>query len=148
MNCGEFEALIAPLLDGDLPEAVAERAYAHLESCPRCQSLLEAADRGTPSTAPSAPPPPDWGALEDALASAAERRGGLTSRLQDWMEEEVHLSRRACFGYGMFAFALVIAVALMMSARFENAAVPVEAESIHPKPTEKASPKTPNRTVF
>ena len=148
MNCGEFEALIAPLLDGDLPEAVAARAYAHLESCPRCQSLLEAADRGTPSTTPSAPPQPDWGALEDALASAAERRGGLTSRLQDWMEEEVHLSRRACFGYGMFAFALVIAVALMMSARFENAAMTVEAEATPSNPTEKSAPKTPNRTVF
>ena len=51
MNCGEFEALIAPLLDGALPESVAERAHAHLESCSRCGGLVAAADRGTPDAA-------------------------------------------------------------------------------------------------
>ena len=87
--------------------------------------------------------------MDDALASAAQRGNGLTTRLQDWLDEEVHLSRRACFGY-----ALVVAVLLGVAAGVarthlntapENASVPLPVEApAEPKDTRKA----PNRTVF
>lgn len=38
MNC-EFAERVSLLIDGELPEAEAEKVTAHLENCPECQAL-------------------------------------------------------------------------------------------------------------
>ena len=114
-------------------------------------ALVAAADRGTPATAPTAPPTPDWDALDDALASAAQRGNGLTTRLQDWLDEEVHLSRRACFGYTLVIVVVVVLSVAVFTTRThlntipndDATSAPVE-DPVEPKDNQKA----PNRTVF
>jgi hypothetical protein len=146
MNCRDFSAIIAPLLDGALPRQMEGHAAAHLKACPDCAGLLEAAERADPS--PNAPPDPDWGAMDDALASAAACQQTWSSRLDGWLDDEIRLSRRFCMVIALVGLALIVGAARILGA---PAPSPSDVETSNTAPdvaNPDPTPQTPGRTVF
>lgn len=48
MNCWRVNNLVAPFLDGELPDAEADAVTSHLEECPACAELVESVDNLPP----------------------------------------------------------------------------------------------------
>ncbi len=55
MNCWRVQNLVAPFLDGELPDAECEAVGAHIEVCAECLAVIESVEALPPLTAPRAP---------------------------------------------------------------------------------------------
>lgn len=55
MNCWRVQNLVAPFLEGELPDAECEALGAHLEACPECKELVQSIEALPPLQAPKLP---------------------------------------------------------------------------------------------
>jgi hypothetical protein len=128
MNCGNFDRLIGPFVDGDLPPAQVRIMEAHLDSCPQCREQLR-----------------EWRALSTTarqlprFSAPAGFESELMRRIQArehrrWRYLLFDLPRPAvqALAYASLVFALGISALLLRQAAFRSG--PMEAEYRSPEP--------------
>ncbi len=102
MNCWRVQNLVAPFLDGELPDAECEAVGAHIEACPECLALVESVESLPPIAAPRLPEALEGALLDDLDALLAERlaagvapedeaRAGLGGRIAGMARREVRM---------------------------------------------------------
>lgn len=73
MNCWRVQNLVAPFLDGELPDAECEAVGAHLDACPECMTLMESVEALPPLAPPRLPAELEAPLFERFDACLAER---------------------------------------------------------------------------
>lgn len=109
-------AQVSALLDGQLPEDLAERARAHLSACPACRSAVQREDwvkRGL-SRLPDSAPPPGLTALLAGLPAAAS--GDVTTSAGAGLAVAGRWPERAVGGRGGRVTAAAIGVGSLSAA--------------------------------
>jgi anti-sigma factor RsiW len=102
-DCREFEWMIGPMIDGELPPAEAEAAEGHLRTCRGCTRLAEdfrSFDRlAHRMESPTPISPVEWAkVLEKVRREPATIQLGLRRRLHDWLVPALSLAALLLLG--------------------------------------------------
>src|SRR6185503_14479147 len=110
-SCTEYEWMVGPLVDGELPAADAEEAERHLQSCAACTRLaadFRSFDRlAHRASQPPAVSPAEWGRIWDRITrEPTVVRLEVRRRALEWMVPLLSLAALALLA-AWLTFALV-----------------------------------------
>ncbi len=102
-SCDDYEWMVGPLVDGELPPADADAADRHLRECPSCSRLAESLrsfDRlASRLEGPPAVTTEEWArVLERVRRETAVVRRGARLRVRDWLVPAFSLAALTLLG--------------------------------------------------
>jgi anti-sigma factor RsiW len=143
-NCADYEWMIGPLLDGELPSADADAADRHVRECPSCGRLAESFrsfDRlASRLAAPPAVTTEEWARVLDRVRKETVTvRLGLPLRVRDWMVPALSLAALALLGTWV-GFSLIQKQAEPPAAQLNSASIEALKEKDNPEIELKVTP--------
>jgi anti-sigma factor RsiW len=143
-NCSEYEWMIGPLLDGELPSADADAADRHVRECPTCGRLAESFrsfDRlASRLAAPPAVTTEEWARVLDRVRKETiSVRLGMPLRVRDWLVPVFSLAALLVLGTWV-GFSLIEKEAAPPDIRLDRASIEALKEMDNPEIELKVTP--------
>ena len=135
-SCSDYEWMVGPLVDGELPSADADAADRHVRECPSCGRLAESFrqfDRlASRMEAPPAVTTEEWARrLERIRKETAVVRLGFPLRVRDWLVPAFALAALALLGTWV-GFSLVVKQSEPPGIRLDAASIEALKEKDNP----------------